>query len=582
MNRPLSDAVPQHVLAQNLLVKVSSALLNVTPMDFEETMTAALAEVADLYGLDCGAIFQVEDAGDTAVVTYIWSADATRTRDLPHTTLPLTEIPRLLDHLQTHQPLEMNWEQPLAGWTAELPHLAYTGCTSALILPIFYRKILVGALFLGRWRPAVHWEPEHVQQIQLFTDLFVAGLARTRSEQTLRDHAADLEMRVAQRTAELQEANHLLHLALRAKDEFLSTMSHELRTPLNAIIGLSQALKEQIRGPLNERQLHGVAIIEQSGFRLLNLINNILELAKLETGALKMAKQTILIQDFCEECLTLVRQKALRKNITLTYEQNIPTAALETDPQWLRKILMHLLNNALAFTDPGGHITLTAVCDTDANQINLALRDTGVGMDTADLARIFQPFVQLDSSLSRQHDGAGLGLALVHKLTTLLGGQIAVESTPQVGTLFTLSFPWAPLPQIPIPSAPATMHNTVTVLLLEQNEAHAAALLEIGQLQGFDIIHLPRGTNLLPAIEQYRPKLLMLDGHADTLNQIRHIRHRYTTADLPILVTATTQAGQDEETYIQVGANAFLPKPYTLMQLMQVFHSYRSLSQGPP
>ena len=432
----------QQSQAQNMLAQISSMLLDAPPAQFKETMAQALLAVGKLYNLDCAVVFEVQDEGETAAVTHIWSAEPERTHAMANNLLYLANIPNSLSHLQAVPPQAYHWLWPNEERLSQLPHLKHVPCTSALIVPIVYRKILVGMLFLGRWRPPLAWNPDTIQQMHFFTDIFVAGLARTRTEQTLRDYATELEDHVAQRTAELRQTNEELQRALRAKDEFLSTMSHELRTPLHAVIGLSQAMKEQIRGPLNERQLHTVGIIEQSGYRLLNLINNILDLAKLETGKLALRYQTFNLHHFGEGCVEAVRRQAAKKQIELRYVLNDHTAELTSDFQRLQQIIHHLLTNALKFTEVGGQVELEIRCETAVSQVIFVVRDTGIGIEAADLPRIFEPFVQLDSSLARQHEGTGLGLGLAAKMAHLLDGELTAASTPGKGSTFTLTLPW--------------------------------------------------------------------------------------------------------------------------------------------
>lgn len=432
----------QQSQAQNMLAQISSMFLDAPPNEFSATISQALLAVGKLYNLDCVAIFQVQDEGETAAISHIWSADPERTHAMTANPLYLTNIPNALSHLQAEPPQAYHWHWPSEERAAQLPHLKHVPCTSALLVPIVYRKILVGIFFLGRWRPPLPWNRDTTQQMHFFADIFVAGLARTKTEQTLRDYATELEDHVAQRTAELRRTNEELQRALRAKDEFLSTMSHELRTPLHAVIGLSQAMKEQIRGPLNERQLHTVGIIEQSGYRLLNLINNILDLAKLETGKLALRYQTFNLHHLGEGCLETVRRQAEKKQIELGYVLDDHTAELTSDFQRLQQIINHLLTNALKFTEVGGRVELEIRCEAAVSQVIFVVRDTGIGIEAADLPRIFEPFVQLDSSLARQHEGTGLGLGLAAKLAHLLDGQLTAASTPGKGSTFTLILPW--------------------------------------------------------------------------------------------------------------------------------------------
>ncbi|NTU81232.1 MAG: PAS domain S-box protein, partial [Chloroflexales bacterium] len=265
--------------------------------------------------------------------------------------------------------------------------------------------------------------------------------ARKRAEAALEAERALLAQRVEERTADLSRANAELAQAVRAKDEFLANMSHELRTPLNAILALSESLLEQIRGPLNERQQASLQSIEASGHHLLALINDILDLSKVEAGQLDAQVETVLIADVCQASLQFVKEMASKKSLLLTLRLDDQPPTVEADPKRLKQILVNLLSNAVKFTPAGGKVSLEVAADAEAGVIRFAVQDTGIGIAPEDIARLFQPFRQLDSSLSRQHEGTGLGLALVHRLSELHGGSVAVESEVGKGSRFTVALP---------------------------------------------------------------------------------------------------------------------------------------------
>ncbi len=244
-----------------------------------------------------------------------------------------------------------------------------------------------------------------------------------------------------QAEAILHHANAELARAARAKDEFLANMSHELRTPLNAILGFSELLLEQIRGPLNTGQQDALRDIEAGGQHLLALINDILDLSKVEAGRLDLAVERIVIGEVCQASLLFVKEPALRKSIRLGFVLSDPAAQMQADPRRLKQMLVNLLTNAVKFTPEGGQVRLEVRADAAAEMVRFAVYDSGIGIAPDDLARLFQPFVQLDSRLSRQHEGTGLGLALVRRLTELHGGSVTVESEVGVGSCFTITIP---------------------------------------------------------------------------------------------------------------------------------------------
>ena len=257
-----------------------------------------------------------------------------------------------------------------------------------------------------------------------------------------------------QAEAQLQRINEELIKATRLKDEFLANMSHELRTPLNAILGMTEILQEQIFGDLNDRQLQSLQTIEKSGNHLLELINDILDVAKVEAGQIKLSCQPCNVETLCQSSLIFIKQQAFSKNIQVETEvpPNLPNINL--DERRIRQVLINLLNNAVKFTPNGGKISLKVnyikflgnaaiangsgmTCDT----LKVSVIDTGIGIAPEQIKRLFQPFVQVDSALNRNYEGSGLGLVLVKRLVELHGGEVRLTSELGVGSCFTITIP---------------------------------------------------------------------------------------------------------------------------------------------
>ncbi len=241
--------------------------------------------------------------------------------------------------------------------------------------------------------------------------------------------------------AELQQATRL-------KDEFLATMSHELRTPLNAILGMSEALLEEIFGTINARQLNAISTIEQSGEHLLSLINDILDVSKIAAGKLTLNITQVCLSELCRSSLMLVKQQALAKQIQICADLPTDLEPISIDERRMRQVLINLLNNAVKFTPTGGTVTLAVriepieiLAQTAGYAICFAVSDTGIGIATEDLTKLFQPFIQIDSSLSRKYEGTGLGLVLVKQIVELHGGDVTIDSEVGRGSCFTAIVP---------------------------------------------------------------------------------------------------------------------------------------------
>lgn len=270
---------------------------------------------------------------------------------------------------------------------------------------------------------------------------------RKQAEEKIRQLNAELEERVIERTAQLQQSNLALKKAIHTRDTFLANMSHELRTPLTSILGMSEILEEQIRGPLNEKQIHFVHNIYTSGQHLLNLINDILDLSKIEAQQMELTWQDMLIEDVCEASLAFIRPQAEAKSLQVSFSIETRSPVIKADVRRLKQILINLLSNAVKFTPDNGEIGLEVRDDPqDTNQVNFTVWDTGIGIPQEDQQRIFQPFTQIDSELNRRFEGTGLGLMLVASFVKLHHGTLELHSAPGQGTRMIVHLPYHPLP----------------------------------------------------------------------------------------------------------------------------------------
>jgi signal transduction histidine kinase len=252
-----------------------------------------------------------------------------------------------------------------------------------------------------------------------------------------RDELGALAANINLMNDELGRLYQELESASRHKSEFLASMSHELRTPLNAVIGFSQVLRQQMFGELNEKQLEYVDDILGSGQHLLNLINDILDLAKVEAGRMELQPAAFALDETLRNATAMVRERATRQDVTLSTEIDDSVGEIDADERKVKQILFNLLSNAVKFTPAGGTVTLAA--RTEGGQAIISVRDTGVGISAEDQARIFEEFYQLGPGMAQE--GTGLGLALTKRLVDLHGGELTLESAPGAGSTFTVRLP---------------------------------------------------------------------------------------------------------------------------------------------
>ena len=267
--------------------------------------------------------------------------------------------------------------------------------------------------------------------------------ARKRDERTLIEARDELERMVALRTAELSIAKEQAESSDRLKSEFLATMSHELRTPLNAIIGFTGTLLMKLPGPLNPEQEKQLRTVQASAKHLLSLINDLLDVAKIESGKLELRLEAVPCQRVIEDVVAALRPAAAAKNLTLLTQMSHFDVPVLAERRSLSQILINLTNNAIKFTDHGSVTLHLADADPHTGRVSISVIDTGPGIAANDQKRLFQSFAQIERGSTRKVEGTGLGLYLSRKLAELMGGQITLDSVPGRGSRFTLLLPAA-------------------------------------------------------------------------------------------------------------------------------------------
>lgn len=413
---------------------------------------------------------------------------------------------------------------------------------------------------------------------------------RKRAETALQKAHDELEIRVKERTAELSRVNAELARAAKLKDEFLANMSHELRTPLNVILGMAEALQEEVYGPLNDRQMKSLRTVEESGRHLLTLINDVLDLSKIGAGKFSLEITPVYIESVCQASLRMIKQIAQKKRLKVVsqFDQSITT--LHADERRLKQVLVNLLDNAVKFTPEGGQVGLDVSGDEHLQIVHITVWDTGIGIAQEDMERLFQPFVQLDASLSRRYEGTGLGLSLVFRMIEMHGGSISVESDVGKGSRFTVSLPWKEstpaefflkqsMYQMP-QASPVSQTERIevseespTVLIAEDNEATINTLSEYFSLKGYHVIVARNGWEAFSQTKETQPDIIIMDIQMPEMNGLEAIRHirsdRQSRATPVIALTALAMPG-DREKCLAAGANEYMSKPVSLRKLAEI------------
>lgn len=317
------------------------------------------------------------------------------------------------------------------------------GIVSSLVVPIPLQRKTIGLLYVAN-RRATNFTPGDQEVLSRLAAQAAVAIENARLYAQVRQYADELEAKVEARTQELQEANRQLEAASRHKSEFLANMSHELRTPLNAIMGFSEVLLERMFGELNEKQAEFVQDVLGSGRHLLALINDILDLSKVEAGRMELHLAPFNLVLAVEGAINLIRERAARHGISLRVTADDALGEFVADERKVRQILLNLLSNAVKFTPDGGRVEATAVRAGDWAQISVS--DTGIGIAPEDQETVFEEFRQVGGQHAQKREGTGLGLSLARRFVELHGGTIRLQSEAGKGSTFTFTLPVRPCP----------------------------------------------------------------------------------------------------------------------------------------
>jgi PAS domain S-box-containing protein len=490
--------------------------------------------------------------------------------------------------------------------------LAEIQVRAKLVVPIIQKGTLWGLLIAHQCDRPRHWQAWEINLLQQIAnqleiaiqqaDLFEKLQQELRDRQKTQQHLTEINQKLAVSNEELARATRL-------KDEFLANMSHELRTPLNAILGMTEGMQEQIFGEVNSSQIKALQTIERSGFHLLELINDILDIAKIESGQIDLEYSNVPVEFLCQSCLPFVKQQALKKGIQLETKILLNLCELNVDERRIRQVLINLLNNAVKFTPDSGRITLevsnhprlgdqqfpnqapTIISSQPAlagsSYLYFSVSDTGIGITPENISKLFQPFIQIDSALNRQYQGTGLGLTLVKRIVEMHGGLVMLTSEIGVGSCFTIALPYtvtvSALPKVInqnkiIPETNQDKQSyTYQILLVEDSEANIMTISSYLNAKGYRILQASNGQEAIAIAQSAKPDLILMDMQMpimDGLEVTKQIRQIPSLINVPIIALSALTTEADRDLCLAAGVNDYLSKPIKLSQLTRAIQKF--------
>lgn len=385
----------------------------------------------------------------------------------------------------------------------------------------------------------------------------------------IEDISEHLRLEQAERAREAAEASS------HAKSDFLSRMSHELRTPLNAMLGFAQLLELDRSSPLDERHGEWVKQIQHAGWHLLDMINDVLDLSRIESGNLRLEPVALSLRAVLDDSLSLVEAAAAQRGVKLAVPDDDAIAVM-ADPTRLKQVLTNLLSNAVKYNRPGGRVsvgmrrlgTLTA---------ELTVRDTGLGMSESQLKQLFQPFNRLGRERSGT-EGTGIGLVIAKLLAERMGGTLSAVSTDGVGSTFTLTLPLAPEDSPVLQPAPRHAdepdYHRRLVLYIEDNETNVEVMRGIfAQRPQVDLAVATNGLDGLNQVRQANPDLVLLDMHLpdiEGMELLQHLKADPETSDIPVVIVSADAVPAHIQAALAAGAERYLTKPVAVGQMLSV------------
>ena len=545
-SKQLSSSVDELRALGEVSQAVSSSL------DLDEVLTTIVTRAAELSGADGGSIFEFEPSTAEFVLRTCAGTSDELVQTLHQIRIGLDET--FVGHAATAGEVRQAPDLDAQPRDPHVDALLRHGWRSMVAVPLRREDEIIGALIVRRTVPGA-LPAETVRLLETLASQSVVAI-----------HNARVFHQLEQKTRELEVASQ-------HKSEFLASMSHELRTPLNAVIGFSDVLLDRMFGDLNERQDEYVHDIRNSGRHLLELINEILDLSRVEAGQMELDLDAVSLPDLIEHGVAMVRERAGEHGISLACDVDPALGTAHADELKLKQVIVNLLSNAVKFTPDGGAVTVTA--RRLATEAQVSVRDTGIGIAPVEQDRIFEAFQRGGRAARTSTEGTGLGLTLSKRIVDLHGGRLWMESEPGVGSTFSFAIPLAPASATPDdrPAKPSDMvaapsDGTGSVLVVEDDRRSADLLRVYLEDAGYAVSIARDGVEGLERARRLRPAAVILDIVLPRLNGwdlLAQLKSDPATSAIPVVIVSMTD---EQGAGFALGATDYLVKPVDRARLL--------------
>jgi PAS domain S-box-containing protein len=536
---------------QNIIMTLSTDFINLESDEIDEGINRALRAIGSFLKAHRSYVFLFRDGGNEMDNTHEWCAQGVTPQKENLQGLPVDIFPWWMERLRGWETIaipDVGQLPPEAG--AERRILEEQGIVSLVVVPILHGAELMGFAGFDSVDERRVWEREGVSLLRTVGELIAVVLKRKRYE------------------SEIKEAREEAERASRAKSEFLANMSHEIRTPMNAVIGISKLLRDKNAGNMTDRQREGLGLIHESGVRLLALIDDLLDLSKIEAGKMPVTSSPFslaaLIDEIGRIALSLIGQKGVAFVTEVLPGEDLVVADLDK----VRQVMINLAGNAVKYTDSG---SVTVRAGVAGGRLSCSVSDTGIGIPDEYMPHLFEPFTQADASATKRHGGTGLGLSLTKRFIDLMGGEIGIESIPGVGTEVRFSIPSGSREDGPagetcgsVPEMKGTEAVGKSTILIIDDDRSARETLRMMLEDDYSLVIAGDGKTGIDLCTRSSPDLVLLDlmmPGMDGFEVLEALRKEPGTRSLPVVAVTARAMSHERERILQCGFDGYVTKP---------------------